>query len=544
MKRCIRVAWLMLVAWALVACGGGTGTSADGEQTKSLSKPFVGKPRLTVAVTPSSFALTLSEGARQDVNLMVTVVGFRSAAASVFLSVAPLDAVFAPDPVVTRLAGGRHAVLLRTAPSLPVGEYSGVVTLRLCRESPCARAIAGTTVTVPYTVSVQGSASVAPEWQTHQGNAAHTGYVPVALNPARFAYAWEWRRSTTGVLGFINAVVTEGGRVFVTDDEYHGPLTSLYALNETDGSLAWRQDFLNYPALNPPAVANGIVYAATTGHENTFLWAFRANDGTPVFKSAFAGQWSHVLAPTVRDGRVFTNGGYYGGGVYGYDASSGASLWSVFSGDDDMSTPAVDGNHVYHYNGNALEVYSTGTGAPVASITDPQVAASDYSYHGAPMLGSDDHIIAFSGGAFSGRASSSTEQYESRPLTNFSLAARALRWRSSSAYLTAPAVANGVVYAGRNNPKSLDALDERTGQVLWSWPGTANDTEFHRNVLVTNNLVFVSTDRAVHAIDLNTHQSVWSYPSPGMLALSAGGTLYIVEGAREPTGRLIAIRLR
>ena len=105
-------------------------------------------------------------------------------------------------------------------------------------------------------------------------------------------------------------------------------------------------------------------------------------------------------------------------------------------------------------------------------------------------------------------------------------------------------MANGVIYAGRNNPKSLDALDEHTGQVLWSWPGTATDAEFHRNVVVTNNLVFVSTDQAVHAVDLVTHQLVWSYPVPGMLALSASGTLYIVEGAREPTGRLIAIRLR
>jgi outer membrane protein assembly factor BamB len=578
MKRCIRVAWLMLFAWALLACGGGgggvdagagarvgggggvgVGVDVDvdvdvdvgggggggvGEQTKSLNKPFTGKPRQTVKVTPYSFALTLSEGGQQDVNLVAEDVAFRSRSASLSLSVAPLDAVFAPDPLVTSLAGGRYSVLLRTAPSLAVGEYNGVVTLRLCRESPCARPIAGTTVTVPYTVRVQGTVTVTPDWQTHQGNAAHTGYVPVTLDPARFAYAWEWRRSTSGVLGFINAVVTEGGRVFVTDDEYFGSLTSLYALNETDGSLAWRQDFINYPALNPPAVANGIVYVATTGHENTFLWAFRANDGTPVFKSAFAGQWPHVLAPTVRDGRVFTNGGYYGGGVYGYDATSGASLWSMFSGDDDMSTPAVDGHHAYHYNGNSLEVYSAATGAAVASITDPQVAVSGYSYHGSPMLGSDDHIMALSGGAFSGRASSSTEQYESRPLTNFSLAARAMRWRSNSTYLTAPAVANGVVYAGRNNPKSLDALDERTGQVLWSWPGTANDTEFHRNVLVTNNLVFVSTDRAIHAVDLNTHQSVWSYPTPGMLALSAGGTLYIAEGARQPTGRLIAIRLR
>lgn len=542
MKRSIRVTWLLLLAWALVACGGGDGGA--GVPTKGLNKPQVGRPHLTMKVTPSSFALTVEQGAQQDVNLFIEDVAFRSRSTPMYLGVAPVASVFSPDPLVTSLGNGRYSVLLRTAASVAAGDYYGEITLRLCTESPCIRAITGGTVTVPYTIRIQGAATNVPDWQTHQGSASHTGYVPLTLNPGRFAYAWEWRRSTTGVLGFINPVVTGDGRVFVTDDEYFGSPISLYALNEADGSLAWRQDFINYPALNPPAVSNGIVYAATTGHEDTFLWAFRASDGAPVFKSAFAGQWPHVLAPTVRDGRVFTNGGYGGGGVYGYDATSGASLWSRFSGDDDMSTPAVDGNNVYHYSGTSLEVYSAATGVPVASITDPQVSASGYSYHGAPMLGAPDHITTFSGGAFSGRASSSTEQYESRPLTSFSLVNQAMRWRSSNAYLTAPAVANGVVYAGRNNPKSLDALDEHTGRVLWSWPGSAADTEFHRNVVVTNNLVFVSTDRAVHAIDLGTHQSVWSYPAPGLLALSASGTLYIVEGAREPTGRLIAIRLR
>ena len=83
-----------------------------------------------------------------------------------------------------------------------------------------------------------------------------------------------------------------------------------------------------------------------------------------------------------------------------------------------------------------------------------------------------------------------------------------------------------------------------TRLVLWSWvPGT-DDTAFHRNVVVTKNLAFVSTNRAVYAIDLVTHQPVWSYPAPGMLAVSGSGMLYIVEGAREPTGRLIAINLK
>lgn len=538
MKKLLLVA-ATAVSLLVAACGGSAPEAADTE-TDSLASAEALKPLLTVS--PSSISLSLDVGGTAAAELDATYAGRPTRRAHI--SVAPGEAAFSDNFAVTPLGQGRYKVEVTTAAGLAAGQYSGTLTLRMCTESPCVNVIPRTHALVSYQVTVTAPVPPpVPEWQTFQGNAAHTGYVPVTLDPARFAQAWEWRRTTTGVLGFINAVVTEKGTVFVTDDEYFGAVTSLYALNEQDGSLRWRHDFSNAPALNPPAVANGVVYAATTGHQDTYLWAFRSSDGSPVFQSPFAGQWPHVLAPTVHSGRVFTNGGYYGGGVYAYDAASGAAAWSQFAGDDDMTTPAVDGAYAYHYSGLGLQVYAADTGLPVATIADPYGPGQGYSHHGAPMLGSSDHVISFSGGAFSGRASSSTEQYDSRPLVNFSVQNLATRWRSAHSYLTQPAVAKGVVYAGRNNPKSFDALSETTGELLWSWAGTASDAEFHRNVVVTDNLVFVSTDRAIHAIDLATRQPVWTYPVPGMLAISSQGTLYIVEGARQPTGRLIAIRL-
>jgi outer membrane protein assembly factor BamB len=250
-----------------------------------------------------------------------------------------------------------------------------------------------------------------------------------------------------------------------------------------------------------------------------------------------------VLAPTIVDGIAYTNGGYYGGGVYAFDADDGMALWSRFSGDDDMTTPAVADGHAYFYDGGALRIYDAFDGSVVGNISDPYDPEWGYSHHGAPMLGSPDHVFSFSGGAFSGRASSQVEQYESRPLLDFSPAANSVRWRTAKDYKTQPAVADGVVYAASNDPKSFDAIDEETGQVLWSWvPGTA-DTEFHRNVVVTRNLAFVSTNRALYAIDLATHRPVWSSPTPGMVAVSGSGIMYVVVGGRESTGQLLAFKL-
>ena len=92
---------------------------------------------------------------------------------------------------------------------------------------------------------------------------------------------------------------------------------------------------------------------------------------------------------------------------------------------------------------------------------------------------------------------------------------------------------------------SFDAINEATGEVLWSWVPSGNgDTSFHRNVVVTRNMVFVSTDVAVYALDLATRTPVWSYPKPGMLAISADRTLYIATGARESDGHLVAVKMK
>lgn len=509
-------------------------TAAAPPPTLALSTDAIGR-HASLRVSPNPVVLRSGGGESAESSVSVVVRG-----ASGYLQVTS-QGVLQPIPDIASAGNRSFNVVLRSVAGLVAGPHYGVATFRMCRETPCVNVIAGTEVLVPYRVLVDWVQ--VGDWETFQRDARHAGHVPVTLQPERFAFKWQWQRTTPGTLRFINSVVTEAGRVFVSDDEYFGS-PMLRALDEHDGSLLWEQVFPQAPALNPPAVSDGKVYVATTGHEKTALWAFASADGAPVMQVGFAGQWPHVLAPTVKDGRVYTNGGYYGGGVYAFDATLGDPLWSRFAGDDDMTTPAVDDEHVYYYSGTGLNVYAAATGASVASIADPYFPGQGYSYHAAPILGSADHVIAFSGGAFSGRASSSVEQYESRWLVNYSPAGYSVRWRTARTYITQPAIAKGVVYAGSQSPKSFDAINEATGQVLWSWvPGTA-DTEFHRNVVVTDNLVFVSTNRAVYAIDLTTHQPVWSYPVPGMIAISGSGTLYIVEGAREPTGRLIAINLR
>ncbi|MEH6416168.1 outer membrane protein assembly factor BamB family protein [Pseudomonas sp. CGJS7] len=534
------------------AAPGPQGAPESARKTLSAQSPSAGKAddgtaaRQILFVEPGSFSLTSEQGEQVDKSLKVTYNGRGG-----FIFAEPDNATFIAHPSITWLGRNKYRVDLRTSAGLAAGTYRGFVDVRVCRETPCVNIIPGAQALVAYEVIVKSDGTEwvnTGEWRTFQRNAAHDGYIPVKLKPERFAYKWEWKRTTgtSADRNFINSVATEDGQVFVSEDVYAGQ-PWLYSLNEADGTVRWKQQFVlpDRPALNPPATAGGKVFLTTTGHSSTFLWGFNAATGAAASQSAFSVQWDNQLAPTVHKNLVYINGGYYGGTVLAYDFNDGQLKWQQNSGgDDDMATPAVDDNNVYHYDGIGLKVYNATTGASVANINDPYQPEQGYSYHSAPMLGSADNVIAFSGGAFSGMASSSAEQYGSRPLVNYSVTGYNTRWRSEKKYLTQPATAGGVIYAGSNNPKSFDAIDEATGQVLWSWVPGPEDTEFHRNVVLTKNLAFVSTNRAVYAIDLATHQPVWSYPVAGMLAVSGNGMLYIVEGSRTTTGRLIAITLK
>lgn len=91
------------------------------------------------------------------------------------------------------------------------------------------------------------------------------------------------------------------------------------ARDEFDGREVWRYDFsdLQYPSVNPPAIASGTVYVAAGQQSSTYMHAFGAADGGLIFKAAMSSQWENYFAPTVGPEGVYTNAGPYGG-MYGF----------------------------------------------------------------------------------------------------------------------------------------------------------------------------------------------------------------------------------
>ncbi|MFV1983869.1 MAG: hypothetical protein ACC657_10060 [Thiohalomonadales bacterium] len=386
-----------------------------------------------------------------------------------------------------------------------------------------------------------------PDWETHQANSSHTAYIPLTTHTKDFKKLWEWTLpgSSTSNFPYINPAVTFNGLLYISEDGWNS-IQKLYAIDELSGEIKWQYDFGAIAKLNQPAVSNNVVSITTSGDKDTFIWNFNATTGELISKTPFSTQWPHYLSPTIFEGTAYINSGYYGGVISAYSTTDGALGWVSGSyGDNDMFTPAVDTNYIYQYSGTDLNVLNRTDGTLLFTILDPDPANIGYSHIGATVIGSMNNIISFSGDNSSGTAFSNAQGYYPRPLINFDLATKTVKWKSANSYLTHPATSKGKVYVATDSPLQLEVLDENDGSILWTWVSqNADITSYNRNIIVTDDLIFVSSDVAVHAISLDTKKEVWSYPEPGTLSISDNKILYITTGASMSDGKLVAISLK
>lgn len=525
----------VIISLLLTACGGGgansdTSTTPTNTTSSSSSSSVAtgsllsgGISRYIVASTPISVAVNLQLSSVPSGTLTAMV----SDGTGTFSSAATLISTGADT----------YTVQLGTSSGLAVGEYSGSLTIKLCYDQGCtSSAQPFSAVAVPFDIKVLSSTSTwggnnlstlsawsgVSDWTTFQGNAAHTGFVPVSLNPDRFSPRWQ--RAT----GTSTPVTTDDGRFFAASGYI------LSAFSEDDGSVLWNYDVssLTFPSVNPPAVGNGAVYMAAGQQSTTYFMAFDEFAGTPLFKSRMTSQWEQYLAPTIGAKGVYTNAGSYGG-MYAFSTTGDQLFFNALeNGMNSLWTPALDSVYAYAYSNGILYAIDQSTGVTFHAIKDPSYDTYTSSLGGAPVVGDNGYVFAANYGNGNSHAPNS--------LIAFNIGNDSIAWSATGSYPTTPAASNGLLYAANNNPVRLEARSEADGTLLWSWvPPLAGDTMFASEVLATNNLIFISTNLATYVIDMTSHKTVWSYPLTGKLALSKNGILYI-----KGSSALTAINLK
>lgn len=505
----MRSKFIVLSSLFLIGCGGGGGGGA--------SVPIVPSPppipTLGVTLVPSVSTLNVSEDS--------TVGTFKIDATYTGDSTDPIVPVLALDSNLLQIdgaitqSGKTFSATLKSKDGLAVKQHKSTVQFRLCKEAGCTTVYPGSTASFEHTIEV----SLA-NWTTRQRNAAHNGYVRLTLDPTKFSKSWEFI-SPTAIS--IEPIAAQAGSVFTTVRNNDGSTSSL-ALNGNSGAQLWRYNFGNiHHASGPAIVGNQLIFstmqASSTNNQMTVL---NASTGQFARNFIFASQWSTFAQPTPSGDNAYIASGYYGNVVYGYDLKAGRNMFEVNGSGGkswDGQTPAVDSKYIYYYSGN-LDVFDRTTGALVKSIPDPFWTWNGYSYGGTPMISSDNNVIAFSG---NGQGTYNV----SFPLVNFNIQTGVHRWRTTERYDGHPAAAKGVIYAWSNEFGQLSAIEEATGKVLWAWPLPAGQ-QFLGNIIVTENLLFLSTTSGIYAIDLaGTRQTVWTAPTPGWIAITPDAKLVV-----------------
>jgi outer membrane protein assembly factor BamB len=507
--------------------------SASTPSPSQLAHP--GATAVSVDVISGDISRLLVEGTSMLVEVEIAPVGF-SFTGNLYAAASDPDNVFEKAVAVTDHSG-IYTLALTTSTLLATGDYRKEVTIKLCKNATCTEFQAVKSIEVAYKIDALSATSAwpgnhlttlaawpgVPDWTMFQGNAAHTGFVPVALDPDKFTTRWQQAASSVpGQYGLLVAsTATSDGQLFVSGDDH------LYALQEFDGSTNWSYDFssLPFPSVNPAGIANGVVYVAAGQQTSTYLFAFNSKSGALVFKSEMTSQWENYLAPTIGPSGIYTDAGTYGG-LYGF-ARSGEELFFAMEEQTSLWTPAVDANGVYSYTGY-LQVNDPVTGAITHTIPDQSFQNYTYVIGGSPVIGAPGSIFManYENSLLNGGGIGNT-------LLNFQIASNSIAWQVPGDYPSTPAYDTGLLYVANNNPVRLEVRAENGGKLIWSWiPPQAGDIAFISEVLLTKNLVFVSTNLATYAVDLSTHRTVWSVPLVGKLSLSNSGVLYI-QAANE-----------
>ena len=411
--------------------------------------------------------------------------------------------------------------------------------MRLCRDVPvtCANPYPGSPWQVPYRIEVAPSTNLTPlspqagvvGWTAYQGGAAHTGYVPGSVNPAALGRRWVRTMGPNGQV--LNAAVVDGGRVFVTVSNMSSTSAprALIALSEEDGQELWSDshDWTEVQGFSPPTVAQGRVFVGALTLTGNWTWTLRSYDpvsGQALAQSTMRGSGlSMPMGPTGYGDSVYAPATT---GTTRHLAVDATQTWASAVGNvTGFITPAVDGGAVYVYTDDRLVVLDPASGGTRSTIVDTGYVSNTAFMSSAPVLGGGGRVYATSYGSVADGS------YGGRLLA-FDTTLGSVAWTVAERFQSNAVLVGSTLYVV--NDRRLQARDADTGTLLWQWTpaGPAvQPTGPNTPLLVVGQHAFVGLNGKTFAVDLQTHQSTWSYPFQGSLAASAQGVLYIVVNA-------------
>lgn len=547
-----RILATLAVASLMAGCGGGGGGGSSAPPAANAPKPA----GATVVIAPSGDLLHNDyTGAAFTLMARGTVTAANLAAGDlIYLRVRDPRGTLKAPPTQPVAPNQPFQVALGTTSELTPGNYAGQIEYTACRDASCNTPY-GPPVTVNYALNL----ATLGEWETIQRDGTHSGFVPTVIDTTRLNLAWQWRLPPPARVSdqpFITRPATTTGGVHVlggyTDSNGAQGEQALYSIGEFNGTTRWSYVVppTAYAQAPTSSWSSGQVFLQLLNYQDLLL-SFDGDTGAPRFSvGPGAGIATRTLAPTSLGGLTFYYAGPNGSEVHAIsntnsNTTAGTLRWKRTRTDVQPGTPSVQQGQVFTQDGRTIEILDINTGAPLGSIVDPSSdGATSPFMRSVTALGTRGNLLAVS---YSG----ATGAY---PLSSFNIENRRWEWSTTNSYRSF-AVSDGVVFAYREGATAptLDAIDEATGQVQWTWTPPATDAQLRTvgNVMLTRNLVFLSTEAAngtsfVWAIDRASRQVVWRYPGGGYVIMSGSRTIYVLSGPGNgrPSDVLKAFRIK
>ena len=211
-----------------------------------------------------------------------------------------------------------------------------------------------------------GSSSSSSQWQQYGNGPQHTGYIDGIIENVVVEEAW-----TQTVSGQAQAPVINNGIVYLIEGSYFGP-GKLYALHLNTGQTIWKRNYPQSYSTNPPSYYQGNIYFQrgkySSSTDTPELISVNALTGETNWKSPFSAQWENYKAPTIVNGKVYINGGSYGG-MYGFDADDGSQLFFNSNlAQVSQWTPSYSNGHIYTWLRGKVTKHNEDDGSLVSEL--------------------------------------------------------------------------------------------------------------------------------------------------------------------------------
>lgn len=522
---CARRLWRVRAALAVLALGGGlaacggSGGGGGGDSAK-------GGSAFQLSFQPGTLTATYYQG--EPALVGVQVRANQAYTAPVQVAVIDSSGVTDGNLQLLALSSLTYEATVRLSPTLPAGNYTGNLEVRVCEDLPttCAKPVPGSPWRLPYQVQVRPQSDLrslstiagVAGWPSASGG-GH-GNALRAFNSTAAQFSRRWQANLLDNVSSEGPPVVEGGYVLTVSRALSGGVPTLVARRETDGAVAWSRALgsLDDYTDRTPTVVQGQVFLMGSNGTRTAVWRLDLATG------AVLGERTFPRASSVQAGAVHLDGYLYScrrvlgteSGLTRFSVTSlDAEVAEVGAGHTTECQAATDGQRVYRFTGERLLALQPGNTSPVLSTTVNAL----YPTLPAPV------VLDGAGKAYVAHYTYASDIDGTSRLMAFDTTTGQLLWQLQGGYKSAPVVSGNVLYV--INGRRLEARSTANGELLWGVDGTSPSglAGFDSALVATATHVFVGSSWVTDAVDVATRGVVWSDNIGGPMAISAQGVL-------------------